>query len=63
MVHPTENHKQVWADAHALVPFRQAHGAPSFPMFGTHMYGEFPSFHSGSSLSMAFRGLGVIKLL
>ena len=32
-------------------------------MFGTHMYGAFPSAHSGSSESIALRGLGVIRLL
>ena len=42
---------------------RHAHGVPSLPMFGTHMYGAFPSAHSGSSESIALRGLGVIRLL
>jgi hypothetical protein len=43
MEQPTDIHRQVWAEAHGLLPFRHAHGAPAFPMCSTHMYGEFPS--------------------
>ena len=64
MFEPTHlNHRQVCAEAQTSVPFLQAHGVPSLPMFLTHMYGALPSAHSGSSLSMAFRGFGLIRLL
>jgi hypothetical protein len=37
IVQPTENHKQVCAEAHALLPLRHAHGAPLvLPRLGTH---------------------------
>ena len=66
IVHPTDIHKHVCPLRQAAsVPFRHAHAAPpTFPYCGCHTSGELPFCpHLGSRVSIAFRGLGEMRIL